>query len=214
VNTPLAGMKQLSRTFNFLLNKGEYEKALKIAESLEHSGNEISHLVDNLLTWSNLEKNTQISKNITFNILDSFKSTLDLFMFQIVRKNINYNLLVNDEFDGKIDNDPNIVGFIFRNILSNAIKYCPENGEINCSFYKDNGLISFKIFNSSSVISKDDFLSGIGIAPKISIPGTLQEKGLGIGLFMIFQLIHKIKGEIEFKIHEEGGVTAYISLKI
>jgi signal transduction histidine kinase len=214
VNTPLAGMKQLSHTFNYLLNKGEYEKALKIAQSLEHSGNEISHLVDNLLTWSNLEKKTQFSKNITFNILDSFKATSNLFMFQMDRKNINYNLLVNDEFDGKIDNDPNIVGFIFRNILSNAIKYCPENGEINCSFYKDNGLISFKIFNSSSVISKDDFLSGIGIAPKISIPGTLQEKGLGIGLFMIFQLIHKIKGEIEFKIHEEGGVTAYISLKI
>jgi len=214
VNTPLAGMKQLSHTFNYLLNKGEYEKALKIAQSLEHSGNEISHLVDNLLTWSNLEKNTQISKIITFNILDSFKSTLDLFMFQIVRKNIKYNLLVHEEFDGKIDNDPNIVGFIFRNLLSNAIKYCPENGEINCSFHKDNGLISFKIFNSSSIISKDDFLFGIGIAPKISIPGTLQEKGLGIGLFMIFQLIHKIKGEIEFKIHEEGGVTAFISLKI
>jgi len=42
----------------------------------------------------------------------------------------------------------------------------------------------------------------------------LTEKVLRIGLFMIFQLIHKIKGEIEFKIHEKGGVTAFISLKI
>jgi sensor histidine kinase regulating citrate/malate metabolism len=71
-----------------------------------------------------------------------------------------------------------------------------------------------RVFNTSYVISKDDFLLDIGVAPKISIPGTLQEKGLGIGLFMIFQLINKIKGEIEFKIHEEGGFTAFISLKI
>jgi signal transduction histidine kinase len=114
VNTPLAGMKQLSHTFNYLLNKGEYEKALKIAQSLEHSGNEISHLVDNLLTWSNLEKKTQFSKNITFNILDSFKSTSNLFMFQMDRKSIRYSLSVDEEFDGEIESDPNIIGFIFR----------------------------------------------------------------------------------------------------
>ena len=214
VNTPLAGMKQLSHTFNYLLKKGEYEKALKIAQSLEHSGNEISHLVDNLLTWSNLEKKTQFSKNITFNILDSFKATSNLFMFQIDRKNIQYSLSVDEEFDGEIESDPNIIGFIFRNILSNAIKYCPENGEINCSIDKDNDSLILRVFNTSDVISKDDFLLDIGVAPKISIPGTLQEKGLGIGLFMIFQLIHKIKGKIEFKIHEEGGFTAFISLKI
>ena len=212
VNTPLAGMKQLSHTFNYLLKKGEYEKALKIAQSLEHSGNEISHLVDNLLTWSNLEKKTQFSKNITFNILDSFKATSNLFMFQMDRKSIKYSLSVNDEFDGVIESDPNIIGFIFRNILSNAIKYCPENGEINCSIHKYNDSLILSVFNTSDVISKDDFLLDIGVAPKISIPGTLQEKGLGIGLFMIFQLINKIKGEIEFKIHEEGGFTALITL--
>ena len=212
VNTPLAGMKQLSHTFNYLLKKGEYEKALKIAQSLEHSGNEISHLVDNLLTWSNLEKKTQFSKNITFNILDSFKATSNLFMFQMDRKSIKYSLSVNDDFDGEIESDPNIIGFIFRNILSNAIKYCPENGEINCSIHKYNDSLILSVFNSSDVISKDDFLLDIGVAPKISIPGTLQEKGLGIGLFMIFQLINKIKGEIEFKIHEEGGFTALITL--
>ena len=212
VNTPLAGMKQLSHTFNYLLKKGEYEKALKIAQSLEHSGNEISHLVDNLLTWSNLEKKTQFSKNITFNILDSFKATSNLFMFQMDRKSIKYSLSVNDEFDGEIESDPNIIGFIFRNILSNAIKYCPENGEINCSIHKYNDSLILSVFNTSDVISKDDFLLDIGVAPKISIPGTLQEKGLGIGLFMIFQLINKIKGEIEFKIHEEGGFTALITL--
>jgi signal transduction histidine kinase/ligand-binding sensor domain-containing protein len=154
VNTPLAGMKQLSHTFNYLLKKGEYEKSLKIAQSLEHSGTEISHLVDNLLTWSNLEKKTQFSKNITFNILDSFKATSNLFMFQIDRKNIQYSLSVDEEFDGEIESDPNIIGFIFRNILSNAIKYCPENGEINCSIDKDNDSLILRVFNTSDVICK------------------------------------------------------------
>jgi len=39
-----------------------------------------------------------------------------------------------------------------------------------------------------------------------------KEKVLRIALFIIFQLSLNMKGEIEFKMHEEGGVTALITL--
>lgn len=214
VNTPLAGMKQLSHTFNYLLKKGDYEKALKIAQSLEHSGNEISHLVDNLLTWSNLEKNIQLSRNFILNITDKFNSTLDLFIFQIHRKNIQYKLIIPEDFNGEINTDPNIIAFIFRNILSNAIKYCPENGEINCSFQRDKDVVILTVYNSSVPLAGKNFFKNIGFSPVSSSPGTLQEKGLGIGLFMVNQLIMKIDGSITFEIHEDGGVTSLITLKL
>lgn len=204
VKTPIAGMKQLSHTFNYLLNKGDYEKALKIAESLEQSGNEISHLVDNLLTWSNLEKNVQISKNIPFNILNSFSGSVDLFTFQIQRKNIQYHLSIENDFDGNVLCDPNIAGFIFRNILSNAIKYCPENGNINCSFKLRDDFVLFEMANTTAFLSFDKLFESIGNAPVPSLPGTLQERGLGIGLFMVHQLIERIKGKINFKIMDEN----------
>lgn len=213
VNTPLAGMKQLSHTFNYLLKKGEYEKALKIAQSLEHSGNEISHLVDNLLTWSNLEKNTQLSRNLSFNITDKLNATIDLFNFQIQRKNIQFRLSLSEDFDGEIYSDPNIISFIFRNILSNAIKYCPEYGEIKCTLYRKNDLINLSVYNSSEKLTSDNFSKLIGFSPISSMPGTMQEKGLGIGLFMVWQLILLIKGNINYDIHPNGGVTALIIIK-
>lgn len=213
VNTPLAGMKQLSHTFNYLLNKGEYEKALKIAQSLEHSGTEISHLVDNLLTWSNLEKNIQFSRNLSFSIIDKLKSTIDLFIFQIHRKSIQFHLSLSEGFDGEINSDPNIISFIFRNILSNAIKYCPEHGDIIFTLHRENDLITLSVYNSSEVLSADNFSILIGFSPVSSMPGTLQEKGMGIGLFMVSQLILIIKGTITCDIHQEGGVTALIQIK-
>lgn len=213
VNTPLAGMKQLSRTFNFLLNKGEYEKALKIAQSLENSGNEISHLVDNLLTWSNLEKNTQLSRNLSFNITDKLNATIDLFNFQIHRKNIQFRLSLSEGFDGEINSDPNIISFILRNILSNAIKYCPEYGEIYCTLHRENDLINLSVYNSSEKLTSNNFSKLIGFSPVSSMPGTLQEKGLGIGLFMVWQLILLIKGNIIYDIHPNGGVKALITFK-
>jgi signal transduction histidine kinase len=213
VNTPLAGMKQLSHTFNYLLKKGEYEKALKIAQSLEHSGTEISHLVDNLLTWSNLEKNTQLSRNLFFNITDKLNSTVDLFIFQIHRKNIQFKLSLSEGFDGEINSDPNIISFILRNILSNAIKYCPDYGDITCTLHRENNCISLSVYNSSEVLSADNFSTLIGFSPVSSLPGTFQEKGLGIGLFMVCQLILIIRGTITYDIHPNGGVTAIIKIK-
>ncbi len=213
VNTPLAGMKQLSHTFKYLLKRGEYEKALKIAQSLEHSGTEISHLVDNLLTWSNLEKNTQFSRNLSFSITDKFNSTVDLFIFQIDRKNIQFQLSLSEGFDGEINSDPNIISFILRNILSNAIKYCPDNGDIICTLHRENDLITLSVYNSSEVLTVENFSTLIGFSPVSSMPGTLQEKGMGIGLFMVCQLILIIKGSITYDIHPNGGVTAIIKIK-
>ena len=213
VNTPLAGMKQLSHTFNYLLKKGEYEKALKIAQSLEHSGTEISHLVDNLLTWSNLEKNTQLSRNLSFNITDKLNSTVDLFIFQIHRKNIQFKLSLSEGFDGEINSDPNIISFILRNIISNAIKYCPEHGDIICTLNRENDVLSLSVYNSSEILTDDNFSKMIGFSAVSSIPGTLQEKGLGIGLFMVYQLILIIRGTITYDILPNGGVTAIIKIK-
>ena len=212
VNTPLAGMKQLSHTFNYLLKRGEYEKALKIAQSLEHSGTEISHLVDNLLTWSNLEKNTQLSRNLSFSITDKLNSTVDLFIFQIHRKNIQFKLSLSEAFDGEINSDPNIISFILRNILSNAIKYCPEHGDIICTLNRENEVLSLSVYNSSEILTDENFSKMIGFSPVSSMPGTLQEKGLGIGLFMVCQLVLIIKGTITYDIHPNGGVTALIKI--
>ena len=212
VNTPLAGMKQLSHTFNYLLKRGEYEKALKIAQSLEHSGTEISHLVDNLLTWSNLEKNTQLSRNLSFSITDKLNSTVDLFIFQIDRKNIQFQLSLAEGFDGEINSDPNIISFILRNILSNAIKYCPEHGDIICTLNRENEVLSLSVYNSSEILTDENFSKMIGFSPVSSMPWTLQEKGLGIGLFMVCQLVLIIKGTITYDIHPNGGVTALIKI--
>jgi signal transduction histidine kinase len=169
--------------------------------------------VDNLLTWSNLEKNTQLSRNLFFNITDKLNSTVDLFIFQIHRKNIQFKLSLSEGFDGEINSDPNIISFILRNILSNAIKYCPDYGDITCTLHRENNCISLSVYNSSEVLSADNFSTLIGFSPVSSLPGTFQEKGLGIGLFMVCQLILIIRGTITYDIHPNGGVTAIIKIK-
>ncbi|MDP4852342.1 MAG: ATP-binding protein [Saprospiraceae bacterium] len=168
--------------------------------------------MDKLLTWSNIEKNNQLSRNINFSITDKLNSTVDLFIFQIHRKNIQFKLSLSEAFDGEINSDPNIISFILRNILSNAIKYCPEHGDIICTLNREKEVLSLSVYNSSEILTDENFSKMIGFSPVSSMPGTLQEKGLGIGLFMVCQLVLIIKGTITYDIHPNGGVTALIKI--
>ena len=114
---------------------------------------------------------------------------------------------------GTISPEYAIISFILRNILSNAIKYCPEHGDIICTLNRENDVISLSVYNSSEVLSADNFSKMIGFSAVSSIPGTFQEKGLGIGLYMVHQLILIIKGTVNYDILPNGGVTAIINIK-
>ncbi len=73
-------------------------------------------------------------------------------------------------------------------------------------------MLSLSVYNSSEILTDENFSKMIGFSPVSSMPGTLQEKGLGIGLFMVCQLVLIIKGTITYDIHPNGGVTALIKI--
>jgi PAS domain S-box-containing protein len=92
--------------------------------------------------------------------------------------------------------DKNMISTVIRNLISNAIKYTGEGGEIVLSAKKnpDNILVSVKD-------------NGLGIAPErieklfridtnVSTPGTNKEKGTGLGLILCKEFIEKHDGKI------------------
>ena len=95
-------------------------------------------------------------------------------------------------------NDKMRVREIFRNIISNAIKYADASKEINTID------INIKINQKEATISIQD--NGIGIAkdvlPKIFemfYRGSELSKGSGIGLYLVTQSVEKMGGRIDVK---------------
>ena len=108
--------------------------------------------------------------------------------------------------------DENIVGTILRNLIVNAIKYAPHNGEvvIQCQknldgkvifSIKDNGIgmdesTKNKLFNSSTE----------------SQVGSEGEKGNGLGLFLCKGLIELYEGEIWVDSELGSGSSFHFSI--
>jgi len=188
------------------LSPEEFKEVIPLVS--QNVGNN-SILLENLLMWSRSQMQGMQTLNEKVKINQIFFENLE-FIEQISnKKNINIQNLVPD--DVVVKADQGMVDIVMRNLLTNAIKFTPEGGEIVVDAQDD--AESWKIIISDS---------GVGIAeenlPKIfgdkffTTSGTQKEKGSGLGLLLSKELIEKNNGKIWLDSIEGEGTSFYFTL--
>jgi PAS domain S-box-containing protein len=179
------------------------EKAKKYIELIYSSSHTGSNLLENLLNWSRTQ-----TGNINFKITpvmfdELIKQTFSFVVTSAQRKNITLKYASNTDIPLFVDSDMMLT--IFRNLVSNAIKFTSDGGTIT---------VTYTLEDSFSVISVKD--TGIGISPEnkqklfgmnsnFSTNGTNNEQGTGLGLIICKEFIEKHGGKIWVESEEGVG---------
>lgn len=171
----------------------------------------VMELLDNLLNWSLSQMDKVQVKFNPVNLKDIIMKNFGLFLPIAEQKNIRLNT---EQISGElaIIGDENMLNIVIRNLISNAIKFTPKNGEI---------LIMHQVKDQEAIISVKD--SGIGIQPDHlkrifqtnhykSSRGTNNEKGSGLGLQLCREFIQKQNGSIWVESESGKGSTFSFSL--
>lgn len=109
--------------------------------------------------------------------------------------------------DQKVLTDSKWVGFIFQQILSNAIKYTPENGTIKITYEQRNKGVELAIADSGIGIPKED-LGRIFDKGFTGANGRLAEQhSTGLGLFLAKNLAEKLGIELSIESEQGKGTT-------
>ncbi len=147
--------------------------------------------------------------------LKMFKEKLEkLYVPQARNKNIGFTVQVspgNEKTTILKDKLLQITG----NLISNAIKFTPQNGTVSV----DLELIKNTSQNNLNIIVKD---SGIGISSEAiavilngkatSTKGTIGEQGYGFGLALVKHLVDTLNGEINITSTEGEGTVFEIKI--
>jgi len=109
--------------------------------------------------------------------------------------------------------DPRMINTVFRNVLSNAIKFTNIGGSIHIMIQELDNSIAVAFIDTGNGI-KEDMLNDL-FKPNVTIKsssGTANEKGTGIGLKLCKTFIDKNSGEIHVKSQEGKGSTVTVTL--
>jgi signal transduction histidine kinase len=110
--------------------------------------------------------------------------------------------------------DPDMLKSILMNLLTNASKFTPDNGEILLTSLRDNRKVVVCISDNGVGISNENQKKLFRLDEKISTPGTSNEKGTGLGLLLCKEFIGKNNGEIWVESQINQGTRFYFSLPV
>jgi two-component system, sensor histidine kinase and response regulator len=184
----LWGMVRLIEEEN--LSQSEFEEYLPIIS--QNLGNN-SMLLENLLIWSRSQMrgmNVQLSRLNIHNIVGEnirFLLGSGYFKGQLIANYVPKNI--------EVDADKNMIDIVFRNLLTNALKFTRQGDQIIVDIKESENVYTVCVSDQGTGISEDGLKKLFG-KDFHSTNGTHQEKGTGLGLILTKELIQKNKGEI------------------
>ncbi|WP_425638062.1 tetratricopeptide repeat-containing sensor histidine kinase [Algoriphagus yeomjeoni] len=151
-----------------------------VLSSIALDANAASNLLSNLLTWTRSQMSSDKVKNSGIALADLITENKNLFAKQLEQKNLKLNNKIPSDFSITTDRDR--LNFILRNILSNAIKFTPQGGDICVEI--DSNHPSTIMIRDSGVGMNQSQQDSLFNNKQYSTSGTNGEQGTGIGLML------------------------------
>ncbi|WP_107838900.1 sensor histidine kinase [Metasolibacillus meyeri] len=183
------------------------ENRLHYADIIEAETSRLSSLTKQLLLLNSLDQLAHKRRQTSVNITEQIERAVMKSQWMIAEKELSIWLQLDEAiFDG----DETMLENLWENLISNAIKYNRQGGEIHLTL--QNG-------PSAMLVEISD--TGIGIGqehlPHIfsrfyRVDKARQTKGTGLGLAIVQEIVHFYDGQIAVSSELNQGTTITISL--
>lgn len=200
----------LSLTELLLDNHDDFDECEthEMIKSLNISSKDAYKLLENLLMWSRTQTGTIIYSPEKLDLRTVVTETIGVLQGQANIKDIQIRNRIQDR--DFIFADKNMLSTIFRNLISNAIKFTPHGGEISIDANKVMGenkqtFTRISVKDNGVGISKEMQAKLFDITENSSTEGTENETGTGLGLILCEEFIKKHQGEIFVESEKEKG---------
>ncbi len=194
-------------------NAGGLNESLRNYLSIVLSNaNRLSNLIDNMLDLSRFEAGKMA---MTFSKVD-IKFLCDYIFTtmkpQAEKKNLTFQLQADST--GAVSGDLDRLQQALTNIISNAIKYTPENGIVTVQTGRRNGRIYIAVQDTGIGISAGQQKKIFQKFFRVKNDKTKNIGGTGLGLCIVKSIVESHHGRIHFESVEDQGSTFTIELPV
>lgn len=208
LRTPLTVLKgQIDVTLSRARSSAEYESKLR---ELALQVDRLIRLSNALLFFSRSDQKQISFKSVSVNLSELLSVLIEQFRPLAKEKNINLSAQVENGHFVTGDNDHLIR--LFMNLLENAIKYTPANGEIQLSAEREAKQVLVKIHNSGDGISPEHLPHLFERFYRVDEARSRETGGSGLGLAIANEIVRLHGGGMDVQSEMGTGVTVSVRL--
>jgi signal transduction histidine kinase/uncharacterized protein HemY len=207
---PFIDLKNISTKLiaSFEESNIEYQKSLAI--EIRDLSTHTNELVENILLWSASQAGKTNFTPKYFNIRESLNGVLQKLSGPVIEKNLKFIFNMNNT--SMVYADSAAMSEVFKNLISNAIKFSYPEGKITISAREKKYLVELEISDEGVGMSKSNLNKIFRLDSNYLALGTAQEKGAGIGLLLCKEYVEKNGGKIWAESEEGKGSSFYITI--
>jgi len=213
LRTPLSAIRWYSDVLMNAKSGKLSAKQKKYVKEIQHGNERMIKLIDVMLNVSRLDagkiKNNPVKIDVKKLIDDIAKEQ----KFDIKAKEQKFIFDSEKELP-LIFADANMIRMIFQNLISNSIKYTPNNGEIICSIARDDKNLLFKISDTGIGIPKEQQKRVFEKLFRANNAFPHDPEGNGLGLYVVKASVEGLGGKIWFESEEGKGTTFFVNLPL
>lgn len=210
LRSEISAFTSLGKIFNFHLGKGNLERLQELTTQVNRSANNLSTLLDNLLQWSVSQLEGISLQPQRLNLHQQANEIVELFSQHAASKGIELKNEIAPDLQAIADE--NSLQLIFRNLVSNALKFTGEGGKVRISGTQQNGQIQLSVADTGQGIPPEKIANIFDLDRKGSSKGTDGERGTGLGLALSKEFVERNGGAISIESTIGEGTVCRFSL--
>lgn len=211
LKTPITSIMGYADT----LLETEYDKEMqtKFLEVISSEAKRMARLVTDLLVLSRYDNKKIIKEESEFDLGDVTKKCIERLQFEIEKKHHHVECFVTANVP-PVHADKYGIERVILNIISNSIKYTPENGVIKVyvGFVYNDAYI--KIIDNGIGIPEEDLSRIFERFYRVDKARTREMGGTGLGLSIAKEILNQNNGSIDIKSEVKKGTEVVIRIPV
>lgn len=219
IRTPMnaiIGMTEIA-----LKNKKDELRVEDCLNKIRLSGNHLLSLINDVLDMSKIESGKMTLNNAPVSIRDIMDDIVNIIQPQIKAKKQFFDIYIQNIEAEDVYCDLVRINQVLLNILSNALKFTPENGRIDVHVYQENSpkgeeyiRTHFRIADTGIGMSKEFQEKIFDTFSRENSDQVVHTTGTGLGMSIVKRIVDKMAGTIELKSEKGKGSDFHITVDL
>ena len=214
LRTPLGGILGFAELLRYKAFGSLNEKQEDAVINIIQSSNFLTETINNLLDQAQVESKSLTLRYEYFDPLEMVERTGAPLSVLANKKELSFSIEVSPDLPRSLYGDKNRIQQIITNLTGNAIKFTKQ-GSVNVRiFSSESAHWSIEVSDTGAGIPADEFENIFEPFKQIGNAVTIENKGSGLGLSIVKQLVELMNGSIDLESEVGVGTTFVVTLPL